>query len=71
MLRICYYVVEINLLTYLLTYIEERCVCTSRLGLVGDPMTPCDVIPVYTMMNENFKGGLNNVMPMNKERPGR
>ena len=25
-------------------------------------MTPCDIIPVYTKMNENFKGGLNNVM---------
>ena len=46
---------------------EERRVCTSGLGLVGDPMTPCDVIPVYTMMNENFKGGLNNVMPRNKD----
>ena len=30
-------------------------------------MTPCDVIPLYTMMNENFKGGLNNVMPRNKD----
>ena len=25
-------------------------------------MTPSDIIPVYTKMNENFKGGLNNVM---------
>ena len=48
-------------------YTGERRVCTSRPGLVGDPMTPCDIIPVYTMMNENFKGGLNNVMPMNKD----
>ena len=32
-------------------YTEERCVCTSRPGLVGDPMTPCDIIPVYTKMN--------------------
>ena len=30
---------------------------------MGDPMTPCDITPVYTRMNENFKGGLNNVMP--------
>ena len=44
-------------------YTEKRRVCTSRPGLVGDPMTPCDVIPVYTKMNETFKGGLNNVMP--------
>ena len=44
-------------------YTEKRRVCTSRPGLVGDPMTPCDVIPVYTKMIENFKGGLNNVMP--------
>ena len=44
-------------------YTEKRCICTSRPGLVGDPMTPCDVIPAYTKMNETFKGGLNNVMP--------
>ena len=44
-------------------YTEKRRVCTSRPGLVGDPMTPCDIIPVYTKMNESFKGGLNNVMP--------
>ena len=25
-------------------------------------MTLCDIIPVYTKMNVNFKGGLNNVM---------
>ena len=43
-------------------YTEKRRVCTSRPGLVGDPMTPCDIIPVYTKMNENFKGGLSNVM---------
>ena len=47
-------------------YTEERRVCTSRLGLVGDPMTPCDVIRVYAMMNGNFKGGVNNVMLRNK-----
>ena len=41
---------------------EERRICTSRPGLVGNPMTPCDIIPVYTKMNENFKGGINNVM---------
>ena len=44
-------------------YTEKRRVCTSRPGLVGDPMTPCDTISVYTKMNEKFKGGLNNVMP--------
>ena len=48
-------------------YTEKRRVCTSRLGLVGDPMTLCDIIPVYTKMNENFKGGLNNVMPRNND----
>ena len=47
-------------------YTEERCICNSRPGLVGDPMTSCDIIPVYTKMNENFKGSLNNVMPRNK-----
>ena len=29
---------------------------------MGNPVTPCDVIRVYTKMNENFKGGINNVM---------
>ena len=47
-------------------YTDERRVCTSGLGLVGDPMTPGGVIPVYAMMNGNFKGGLNNVMLKNK-----
>ena len=47
-------------------YTDGRRVCTSGLGLVGDPMTPSDVIPVYAMMNGNFKGGLNNVMLGNK-----
>ena len=49
-------------------YTDGRRVCTSGLGLVGDPMTPSDVIPVYAMMNGNFKGGLNNVMLKNKGR---
>ena len=40
---------------------------TSGLGLVGDPMRPYDAISVYTMMNENFKGGVNNVMLRNKD----
>ena len=44
-------------------YTEKRRLCTSRPGLVGDPMKPCDILPVYTKMNENFKGGLDNVMP--------
>ena len=29
---------------------------------MGNPVTPCDVTRVYTKMNENFKGGINNVM---------
>ena len=33
---------------------------------MGDPVRPYDVIPVYMWMKENFKGGLNNVMFMNK-----
>ena len=33
---------------------------------MGDPVRPYDVIPVYMLMKENFKGGLNNVMLMNK-----
>ena len=41
---------------------EECRIYTSGLGLVGVPMRPYDAISVYMMMNENFKGGLNNVM---------
>ena len=47
-------------------FTEERRIYTSGLGLVGDPVRPYDVISVYIMMNENFKGGLNNVMLRNK-----
>ena len=47
-------------------YTNGRRVCTSGLRLVGDPMTPSDVILVYARMNGNFKGGLNNVMLKNK-----
>ena len=47
-------------------YNEEWCVYTSGPDLVGDPMKPYDVISVYGMMNENFKDGLNNVMPRYK-----
>ena len=46
---------------------EDRRVCTSRPGLVGNPMTPCDIISVYTKMNEKFKGGINNVMLRNND----
>ena len=31
-------------------------------GLLGNPMTPCDVICLYVKMNRNFKGGMDNVM---------
>ena len=48
-------------------YTEEPRVYTSGLGLVGDPMRPYDAISVYMMMNENFKGGLNNVMLRHKD----
>ena len=40
-------------------FTEDRHVFTRGLGLVGNPVTPCDVIRVYT--KENFKGGINNV----------
>ena len=43
-------------------FTEDRRVFTRGPGLVGNPVTPCDVIRVYTKMNENFKGGINNVM---------
>ena len=48
-------------------FTEERRIYTSGLGLVGDPVRPYDAISVYMMMNENFKGGLNNVMLRNKD----
>ena len=47
-------------------FTEERRVYASGLGLVGDPVRPYDVIPLYMWMKENFKGGLNKVMLMNK-----
>ena len=47
-------------------FTEERCVYASTLGLVDDPVRAYDVIPVYVWMKENFKGGLNKVMLMNK-----
>ena len=34
---------------------------------MGNPVTPCDVIRVYTKMYENFKGGINNVMFRNND----
>ena len=34
---------------------------------MGNPVTPCDVIRMYTKMNENFKGGINNVMIKNND----
>ena len=43
-------------------FTEDRRIFTRGLGLVGNPVTPCDVIRVYTKMNENYKGGINNVM---------
>ena len=43
-------------------FTEDRRLFARGPGLVGNPVTPCDVIRVYTKMNENFKGGINNVM---------
>ena len=48
-------------------FIEDRRVFTRGMGLVGNPVTPCDVIRVYTKMKENFKGGINNVMIRNND----
>ena len=48
-------------------FTEDRRVHTRGPGLVGNPVTPCDVIRVYTKMNENFKGGINNVMIRNND----
>ena len=45
-------------------FTEDRRVFTRGLGLVGNPVTSCDGIRVYTNMNENFKGGINNAMNM-------
>ena len=46
---------------------EDRRVFTRDTGLVGNPVTPCHVIRVYTKMNENFKGGIDNVMIKNND----
>ena len=46
---------------------EDHRVFTRDTGLVGNPVTPCDVIRVYTKMNENFKGGIDNVMIKNND----
>ena len=48
-------------------FTEDRRVFTRGTGLVGNPVTPCDVIRVYTTMNENFKGGIDNVMIRNND----
>ena len=48
-------------------FTEDRRVCTNRPGLGGNPITLCDIIRVYTKMNENFKGGINNVMLRNND----
>ena len=48
-------------------FTEDRRVFTRETGLVGKPVTPCDVIRVYTKMNENFKGGIDNVMIKNND----
>ena len=37
-------------------FTEDRGVFTRGLG---NPVTPCDFIRVYTKMNENFKGGMS------------
>ena len=43
-------------------FIGGRYTHTWGSGLLGNPMTLCDVIRVYTKMNWNFNGGTNNVM---------
>ena len=43
-------------------FTEDRRIFTREPGLVGNPVTPCDVIRVCTKMNETFKGGIDNVM---------
>ena len=43
-------------------FTEDRRVFTRGLGLVGNPVTPCDVMRVHTKMKENIKGGKNNFM---------
>ena len=48
-------------------FTEGRRVFTRGPGLVGNPVTPCDFIRVYTKMNENFKGGIDNVMIRNND----
>ena len=47
-------------------FTEKRRVYASRPASVSDIVRLYDVIPVYRWMKENFKGGLNKVMLMNK-----
>ena len=42
--------------------IDCRHTFTGELRLLGNLMTPCDVIRLYVKMNGNFKGGIDNVM---------
>ena len=49
-------------------FTEGPCVFTRRPGLLGNPVRACDVMRVYTNMNENFKGGVNNEMMRNKDQ---
>ena len=43
-------------------FTDDRRVFTRGVGLVDNPVMLCDVIRVYMKMNENFKGGKNNVI---------
>ena len=43
-------------------FTEDRRVFTRGPGLVGNPVTPCDIIRVYKKMNGNFKGGMDNML---------
>ena len=43
-------------------FIDCRHTYTWGSGLLGNPMTLFDVIRLYVKMNQNFKGGIDNVM---------
>ena len=43
-------------------FIDCRHIYTRESGLLCNLMTPCDAIRMCAKMNQNFKGGLDNVM---------
>ena len=67
LMALCYYVsclvtVVAGRLIEIDQFMDCRHTYTWGSGLLGNPMTPCDVICLYVKMNQNFKGGRDIVM---------